>query len=70
MVVSINYLDHLQRAEYLGDMTLIGDALLEVTGGYRINYGIMGNSDPFLHTHIVPRYLTEPEKFREGLPWS
>ena len=51
-------------------MTLIGDALLEVTGANRINYGIMGNPDPFLHTHIVPRNLTEPEKFREGLPWS
>jgi diadenosine tetraphosphate (Ap4A) HIT family hydrolase len=51
-------------------MTLIGDALLEVTGVFRINYGIMGNSDPCLHTHIVPRYLTEPEKFRQGLPWS
>jgi len=43
---------------------------LEVTGAYRINYGILGNSDPFLHAHIVPRYMTEPEKFRKGLPWS
>jgi len=46
------------------------DALLEVTGAYRINYGIMGNSAPFLLTDIVLRYLTEPEKFREGLPCS
>ena len=51
-------------------MALIGDALLEVTGAFRINYGILGNSDPFLHAHIVPRYMTEPEKFRKGLPWS
>ena len=37
VVASINDLDRLQRAEYLGDMTLIGDALLEVTDAYRIN---------------------------------
>jgi diadenosine tetraphosphate (Ap4A) HIT family hydrolase len=70
LVASINDLDHLQRAEYLGDMVLVGDALLEVTGAYRINYCIPGNSDPFLHAHIVPRYLTEPENLRNGLPWS
>jgi hypothetical protein len=23
-----------------------------------------------LHAHIVPRYLTEPEHLRKGLPWS
>jgi diadenosine tetraphosphate (Ap4A) HIT family hydrolase len=63
-------LDRLQRAEYLGDMALVGDALLEVTGAYRINYGIMGNSDPFRHAHIVPRYSAEPENLRNGLPWS
>jgi diadenosine tetraphosphate (Ap4A) HIT family hydrolase len=70
VVASINDLDPLQRAKYLYDMTLVGDALLEVTGAYRINYGILGNSDPFLHAHIVPRYKTEAEKFRKGLPWS
>ncbi len=70
LVASINNLDRLRQAAYLGDMTLIGDALLEVTGAYRINYGILGNSDPFLHAHIVPRYLSEPENLRARLPWS
>ena len=70
VVASINDLARPQRAEYLSDMALIGDALLEVTGAYRINYGILGNSDPYLHTHIVPRYMTEPVKFRKELPWS
>jgi len=51
-------------------MAMIGDALLEVTGAYRINYAILGNTDPALHAHIIPRYLGEPEAFRKGLPWS
>jgi diadenosine tetraphosphate (Ap4A) HIT family hydrolase len=66
----LNALNRPQRAEYLCDMTLVGDALLEVTGAYRINYAILGNSDPALHAHIVPRYLTEPDGLRQGLPWS
>ena len=51
-------------------MALVGDALMDVTGAYRVNYTITGNTDPYLHAHIVPRYLEEPEHLREGLPWS
>jgi diadenosine tetraphosphate (Ap4A) HIT family hydrolase len=70
VVASINDLDRAQRAAYLCDMAMIGDALLEVTGAYRINYCILGNTDSYLHAHIIPRSLSEPEKFRKGLPWS
>ena len=69
-VASINDLDIEHRSLYLTDMVLIGDALMEVTGAFRINYAIAGNSDPYLHTHIIPRYRTEPEEYRKGLPWS
>jgi diadenosine tetraphosphate (Ap4A) HIT family hydrolase len=70
VVPSLNSLNRSQRADFLCDMALVGDALLDVTGAYRINYAIMGNSDPALHAHIVPRYLTEPEVLRKGGPWS
>ncbi len=70
VVPSLNDLDLPQRAQYLNDMALVGDALLEVTGAYRINYAIMCNSEPALHAHIVPRYLDEPEAQRKNLPWS
>jgi diadenosine tetraphosphate (Ap4A) HIT family hydrolase len=69
-VASINALDPRQRSEFLRDMVLVGDALLEVTGAYRINYAIMGNSFPVLHAHIIPRYLSEPEELRRGGSWS
>jgi diadenosine tetraphosphate (Ap4A) HIT family hydrolase len=70
VVTSLNDLNQEQRAQYLCDMALVGDALMEVTGAYRINYGIMGNSDPYLHAHIVPRFASEPEEYLHGLPWS
>ena len=70
VVGSLNDLNPAQRAAYLTDMTLVGDALLAVTGAYRINYAVMGNSDPALHSHIVPRFADEPADLRRGLPWS
>jgi diadenosine tetraphosphate (Ap4A) HIT family hydrolase len=54
VVPSLNDLDHEKRVEFSSDMAIIGDALLEVTGAYRINYAIAGNTDPYLHAHIVP----------------
>jgi diadenosine tetraphosphate (Ap4A) HIT family hydrolase len=66
----LNSLRGAQRVQYLADMCIIGDALLEVTGAYRINYEILGNSEPALHAHIFPRYLNEPVEAR-GVPvWA
>lgn len=67
---SINELSRAQRAQFLCDMTLVGDALLAVTDAYRINYLLASNRDPLLHAHIVPRYLSEPEALRIEPPWS
>jgi diadenosine tetraphosphate (Ap4A) HIT family hydrolase len=61
-------MDRPQRTQFLSDMALIGDALLEVTGAYRINYEILGNLDPALHAHIIPRYLSEPDERRQAPP--
>ena len=70
IVPSLNDLNQEQRAQYLCDMALVGDALLEVTGAHRINYAIMGNSDPYLHAHITPRFVTEPLEYLHNQPWS
>jgi len=69
VVPDLNAFDRQKRAEYLVDMTILGDALLEVTGAYRINYAILGNLDPALHAHVIPRYMTEPEGLRQGPPF-
>lgn len=63
VVPDLNALDADARRQYLSDMTIIGDALLEVTDAYRINYEILGNTEPALHTHIFPRYLAEPKEY-------
>ena len=69
VVASINELQGGARAAFLADMVAIGDALLAVTGAYRINYEIQGNGDPALHAHIFARYATEAPERRRGPVW-
>jgi diadenosine tetraphosphate (Ap4A) HIT family hydrolase len=70
VVENINDLNQQDRLIYLSDMVVVGDALLEVTDAYRINYAILGNTAPALHAHIVPRYLSEPDANRKIPIWN
>ena len=67
VVPSLNDLSEPERIVYGLDVARIGDALLAVTGAYRINYETLGNTEPALHTHMTPRYMSEPT-WRRRLP--
>lgn len=69
VVSSLNDLDAQARATYLLDMARIGDAVLQATAALRMNYEILGNSEPELHCHIFPRYASEPDDKREMPVW-
>jgi diadenosine tetraphosphate (Ap4A) HIT family hydrolase len=69
VVPDLNALNPPVRLQFLQDMAVLGDALLEVTGAYRINYAIFCNTVPALHAHVCPRYLSEPDDLRTGPPY-
>jgi diadenosine tetraphosphate (Ap4A) HIT family hydrolase len=69
VVGHLNDLTLSDRSQFLMDMAAIGDSLLAVTDAYRVNYEILGNTDPALHAHIHPRYMTEPGERRRGAIW-
>jgi len=69
VVESINALDGPQRTQYSLDAIRAGVALLALTDAYRINYETLGNSEPALHTHIIPRYRLEPDEKRRRPAW-
>ena len=69
VVASLNDLSVKARAQFLHDMVCIGDAMLKVTDSFRINYEILGNSEPELHAHIFPRYMSEVEERRRMPAW-
>ena len=70
VVADLNELGRAQQTQFLQDMALLGEALLEVTTADRINYEILGNAEPALHAHLFPRYATEPETLRRGPIWG
>lgn len=75
VVARLNDLDDAGRAAYAADMIRAGDALLAVTGAERVNYETWGNSEPELHTHLMPRYGWEDPAQRRrpacmGYDWA
>lgn len=70
VVPHLNAMSGAQRAQFLADMALLGDAVLAATGALRINYAMFGNQEPALHAHVVPRYADEPEALRPAHPWT
>ena len=69
VVPDLNALEPDARAAFLADMVKLGDALLAVTKATRINYEILGNSEPALHAHLFPRYESEPKELRTRPAW-
>jgi diadenosine tetraphosphate (Ap4A) HIT family hydrolase len=69
VVPHLNALRGDSRARFLEDMAVAGDAILHVTGAVRINYEMLGNLEPALHAHILPRYADEPESLRTQPVW-
>jgi diadenosine tetraphosphate (Ap4A) HIT family hydrolase len=68
-VESINALDMEKRAQFLLDMSIIGDVLLKTLNAQLINYSILGNLDRSLNAHIHPRYDFEKEEYRNRPPF-
>jgi diadenosine tetraphosphate (Ap4A) HIT family hydrolase len=69
VVPDLNALTGDARGRFLHDMARLGDAVLAVTGAERINYDILGNVEPALHAHVVPRYAWESAERRRTAVW-
>lgn len=54
----------IDRQKFLLEMSQVAEATLKATKADRINYELLGNSEPHLHWHLIPRYQTEPEPSR------
>lgn len=63
-----------RRLAFLSDMDRLGEAVERACGRLdqafrRINLEILGNTDPFLHAHVWPRYDWEPAELLGGPVW-
>ena len=69
VVADLNALTGEQRRQFLDDMARLGDEVLAVTGAERINYEILGNVEPALHAHVIPRHAWEDADLRKKPVW-
>lgn len=69
VVTDLNALTGDARRQFLDDMARLGDAVLKVTGAERINYEILGNVEPALHAHVIPRHRDEVAELRKQPVW-
>jgi diadenosine tetraphosphate (Ap4A) HIT family hydrolase len=70
VVPHLNAMDEAGRKNFLFEMSVVGDVILELTGAVRINYEMLGNVEPALHAHIFPRFKNEPKQLRLKPVWS
>ena len=69
VVPHLNALGGDAREQFLRDMARLGDVILSVTGAERINYEILGNVEPALHAHVIPRHISEDPDLRKKAVW-
>ena len=50
-----------EAATYWRELLLVGRAIEQVVRPVKMNYNLLGNSLPHLHTHVVPRYADDPK---------
>ena len=70
VVPDLNALGGESRRQFLEDMARLGDAVLAEMAAERINYEILGNLEPALHAHVIPRYVWEAPERRRTAVWS
>lgn len=64
-VQRLSDLPRAKRLSFLSDMDRLGEAVERACRGLdpdfrRVNLEILGNTDPFLHAHVWPRFEWEP----------
>jgi diadenosine tetraphosphate (Ap4A) HIT family hydrolase len=65
-VVEPTELTEAEAAAYGRDVLRAGRAIEEALGPVKMNYTLLGNAMPHLHTHVIPRYADDP---RPGWPF-
>ena len=64
------YLMPADSARLLSDeMRLVAEAIAAVVKPWKMNYECLGNSEPHVHWHLLPRNQSEPAELRRGPIW-
>jgi diadenosine tetraphosphate (Ap4A) HIT family hydrolase len=48
------------RQAFIEDMSRAAHAIKSAVNAFKLNYEILGNADPHVHCHLIPRQRNEP----------
>jgi diadenosine tetraphosphate (Ap4A) HIT family hydrolase len=51
------------------EVRLVAEAIATVVKPWKMNYECLGNSEPHVHWHLLPRFASESDKLRRGPIW-
>jgi diadenosine tetraphosphate (Ap4A) HIT family hydrolase len=51
------------------EMCLVAEAIASVVTPWKMNYECLGNSEPHVHWHLLPRQAIEADELRRGPIW-
>ena len=60
-VEELHELPNRQRTMFLQEMASVAEAVYKAFRPKKLNYELLGNSEPHLHWHLIPRYEDDPE---------
>lgn len=60
-VFELHELESEKRSLFLEEMSKVAEAVYKSTKPDKLNYELLGNGEPHLHWHIIPRYKTDPQ---------
>ena len=59
-VTELFHLEQNVRAELMEEVSMVALSLYEAFKPAKINYELLGNMEPHIHWHLVPRFVPEP----------
>lgn len=66
---SLEELTETELASFMTNVTIAIRAIKQATGAARVNLAILGNREPHVHAHLIPRF-PEREEFPDCSPWN
>jgi diadenosine tetraphosphate (Ap4A) HIT family hydrolase len=59
-VAELHELDTDVRDMFLQEMAMVAEAVYQAFKPKKLNYELLGNTEPHLHWHLFPRYVDDP----------
>ncbi|HXW84904.1 MAG TPA: HIT family protein [Candidatus Binataceae bacterium] len=61
-VTELFHMPRNELRELYDEVTAVAESIAEVTRPWKMNYACLGNVEPHVHWHLIPRYQSDPRR--------